>query len=205
MKKQYIFVAIILFGFILSNAQTIEDVKKLELTDSQLRTSFEKRQILLVNNSTGKKKKIKEGAFAIIKMKGDTAKMELILEAFLSDTIIVSSLIPQLIGKEIKLGFTEFRLLPIKDIESIEYSVRHIKGTYWVSFLMTLTGLEMAVLPVIMPLIIGNSDKVYSRPQFPFIVVGGVVLYICGKILQKALNPKEYKIGTDWDYRVVKK
>jgi hypothetical protein len=205
MKKQYLFYLVLFLNITLSFGQTIQDVKSLGLSDSQLRTSFEKRQIILTNNSTKKTKKIKEGAYAVIKMRGDTTKMELILEAFLSDTIIVSSLTPQLTGKEIKLGFTEFKLLPINDIESIEYSVRHIKGTYWASFLMTLTGLEMAVLPVIMPLILGNTDKVYSQPQFPFMVVGGVVLYFCGRRLQKTLTPKEYELGIDWSYRVVKK
>jgi hypothetical protein len=205
MKKPYLLSLLFILSSILSHAQTFEDIKQLGLTDSQLRTSFEKRQILLTNNSTGKMKKIKEGAYAVIKMKGDTAKMEIILAAFLSDTIIVASLTPQLTDKEIKLEFTDFKLLPIKDVESIEYSVRHIKGTYWASFLMTLTGLEMAILPVIMPLIIGNSDEIYSQPQFPFIVIGGVILYICGKKLQKSLTPKEYKLGTDWNYSVVKK
>lgn len=206
MKKQYLFFVIFILNFIFSYGQTIDDIKSLGLSDSQLKTSFEKRQIILTNIFSSKKtKKIKEGAYAVIKMRGDTTKMELILEAFLSDTIIASSLTPQLRGKEIKLGFTEFKLLPINDIESIEYSVRNIKGTYWASFLMTLTGLEMAVLPVIMPVILGNTEEVYSQPQFPFIVAGGVVLYICGRRLQKTLTPKEYKIGTDWSYRVVKK
>lgn len=205
MKKQHLISIAFILHFTISFGQTVEDVKNLGLTDSQLRTSFENRQILLTSNHTKKTKKIKEGAFAVVKMRGDTTRMELVLEAFLSDTIIVSSLTPQLTGKEIKLEFTEFKLLPMKDIESIDYSVRHLKGTYWASFLMTLTGLEMAVLPVIMPLIIGNTDEVYSQPQFPFIVVGGVVLYICGKRLQKSLTPKEYKLGTDWNYRIVKK
>lgn len=205
MKKKYLLPIVFVLNFSFSFGQTIEDVKKLGLTDSQLRTIFEKQEILLTRNSTKKTKKIKEGTFAKIKMKEDTTEMQVVLEAFLTDTIIASSFKPQLTGKEIKLGFTEFKLLPIKNIESIEYSVRHIKGTSTASFLMTLTGLEMAVLPVIMPLIIGNSDKVYSEPQFPFIVVGGVILYVCGKSLQKKLHPKIYKIGTDWEYRVVKK
>jgi|GEM_PF-7085270 len=205
MKKQYLFSVVLILHFIFTYGQTIEDIKNLGLTDSQLRTSFEKRQIILTNNSTKKTKKIKEGAYAVIKMRDDTTRIELILEAFLSDTIIASSLTPQLAGKEIKLGFAEFKLLPINDIESIQYSVRHIKATYWASFLLTLTGLEMAVLPVIMPVILGNTEEVYSQPQFPFIVLGGVVLYICGRRLQKTLTPMEYRIGTDWSYRVLKK
>ena len=205
MKRKYLFIVILLFNFLPLYGQTIEDITKLGLTDSQLRSSFEKRLMLLTNTSTGKSKKIKEGGFATIKMKGDTAKMELILEAFLSDTIIASSLTPQLTGKEIKLGFSEFKLLPIQDIESIEYSVRHINRTYWTGFLMTLVGLEFAVLPVVMPLILGNAEETYSRPQFPYIVAGGVILYICGWRLQKSLVPKEYKLGTEWSYRVMEK
>lgn len=205
MRKQYPFALFFILSSILSYGQTIDDVKELGLSNSQLRTSFEKRQIILTNNESKKTRKIKEGAYARIRMRGDTTEVALILEAFLSDTIIASLLTPQLTGKEIELNFTEFKLLPINDIESIEYSVRHIKGTYWASFLMTLTGLDMAILPVIMPVIIGNTEEVYSQPQFPFIVVGGVVLYICGRRLQKKLTPREYKIGTDWSYRVVKK
>lgn len=205
MKKQCLFSWMFILNFVFSYGQTIHDVKNLGLTDSQLRTSFEKRQIILTNHSSKKTKKIKEGAYAVIKMRGDTTKNELILEAFLTDTIIVSRLTPQLIDKQIQLGFTEFKLLPIHDIESIEYSVRHGKGSSWASFLMTLTGLEMALLPVIMPVIIGNTDKVYSQTQFPFIVGAGVGLYIYGRSLQKKLIPIEYKIGTEWSYRVVKK
>jgi len=137
MTKQYLLSIIFISGFIVSSAQTIEDIKKLGLTDAQLRTSFEKRQIVLTNNSK-KTKKIKEGAFARIKMRDDTTKMQVVLEAFLTDTIIVSSLTPKLIGKEIKLGFTEFKLLPLNNIESIEYSVRHRGGTYWTAFVLSL-------------------------------------------------------------------
>jgi hypothetical protein len=203
--RQYLLTTVFLFHLSLACGQAIDDVKKLGLTDSQIRMSFEKRQILLTNNLTGKRKRVKEGAFATIKMKGDTTKMVTTIEAVLTDTIIVSSLAPRLVGREIKLGFTGFKLLPIKDIEWIVYSVRHVKVTFWVSFIMTLGGLEMAVLPVIMPLLIGNSDEIYSEPQFPFIVIGGAALFICGRKLQKTLRPKEYKFGTDWNYRVVKK
>lgn len=205
MTKQFLFTAFYLLTCILSHGQTIEDIRELGLTDSQLQSSFEERTIQLTNYSTGKRRKIKEGAFATIKMKGDTTKMEIILEAFLSDTIIVSLLAPRLTGKEIRLGFAEFKLLPLSDIESIEYSVRHVRGTYWASFLITLIGLEMAVLPVVMPLIIGNADEIYKQAQFPFIVVGGVILYIYGKKLQKKLTPKEYNLVNDWSYRVLKK
>ena len=61
MKKQYLFSAIFILNFIFSYGQTIDDIKSLGLSDSQLRTSFEKRQIILTNNYLSKKaKKIKE-------------------------------------------------------------------------------------------------------------------------------------------------
>lgn len=203
MKKQYLLSIIFISSFILSNAQTIEDIKKLGLTDAQLRTSFEKRQIVLTNNSK-KTKKIKEGAFATIKMKGDTTRMQVVLEAFLSDTIIVSSLTPQLTGKEIKLGFTEFKLLPLNDIESIEYSVRHRGATYWTAFVAIIVGAEFVILPIIMPVITGETE-LYSQPQFPITVISGVVIFVLGRKIMKSLTPKEYVLGTDWSYRVVKK
>lgn len=204
MKKQYLFILFFTLNFFLSSGQTIEDIKNLGLTDSQLRTSFEKRQILLTNNSKKKTKKIKEGAFATIKMKGDTTKMQVILEAFLTDTIIVSSLTPQLTGKEIKLGFTEFKLLPLTDIESIEYSVRHRGVTYWTAFVAIIVGAEFVILPIIMPPITGETE-LYSQPQFPIMVISGAVIFILGRKLMKSLTPKEYVLATDWSYRVVKK
>lgn len=204
MKKQYLFILFFSLNFILSFGQTIEDIKNLGLTDSQLRTSFEKRQILLTNNSKKKNKKIKEGAFAIIKMNGDTTKMQVVLEAFLTDTIIVSSLTPQLTGKEIKLGFTEFKLLPLNDIESIEYSVRHRGVTYWTAFVAIIVGAEFVILPIIMPAITGETE-LYSQPQFPITVISGVIIFVLGRNLMKSLTPKEYTLGTDWSYRVVKK
>ncbi|PZR16855.1 MAG: hypothetical protein DI539_17515 [Flavobacterium psychrophilum] len=203
MKKQYLLSIIFISSFILSNAQTIEDIKKLGLTDAQLRTSFEKRQIVLTNNSK-RTKKIKEGAFATIKMKDDTTKMQVVLEAFLSDTIIVSSLTPQLAGKEIKLGFTEFKLLPLNDIESIEYSVRHRGVTYWTAFVAIIVGAEFVILPIIMPAITGETE-LYSQPQFPITVISGVIIFVLGRKVMKSLTLKEYALGTDWSYRVVKK
>lgn len=204
MKKQYLFSVVFILHFIFTYGQTIEDIKNLGLTDSQLRTSFEKRQIILTNNSTKKTKKIKEGAFATIKMKDDTTRMQVVLEAFLSDTIIVSSLTPQLQDKEIKLGFTEFKLLPLNDIESIEYSVRHRGTTYWTAFVAIIVGAEFVILPIIMPPITGETE-LYSQPQFPIMVISGVVIYILGRKLMKSLTPKEYVLGADWSYRVVKK
>jgi hypothetical protein len=204
MKKQHLFILFFSLNLILSFGQTIEDVKNLGLTDSQLGTSFEKRQILLTNNSKKKTKKIKEGAFATIKMKGDTTKMQVVLEAFLTDTIIVSSLTPQLTGKEVKLGFTEFRLLPLSDIESIEYSVRQRGVTYWTAFVAIIAGAEFVILPIIMPPLTRETE-LYSQPQFPIMVISGVVICILGRKLMKSLTPKEYVLGTDWSYRVVKK
>lgn len=205
MKKHYIFSLAFTLILILSFGQTIEEVKKLGLTDSQLRVSFEKRQILLTKNSSTKTKKIKEGAFARIKIKGDSAKSEVILEAFLTDTIIVSSLKPQLMGKQIRLEFTEFRLIPIKGIESIEYSVRHRSLTYWTGFVTYIVGFELIFLPTIMPLILGNADEIYSQPSFPYTVASGVVIFFVGRKILKSLKPKEYNLLTDYDYRVVKK
>ena len=204
MKKQYLFSVVFILHFIFTYGQTIEDIKNLGLTDSQLRTSFEKRQIILTNNSTKKTKKVKEGAFATIKMKGDTTRMQVVLEAFLSDTIIVSSLTPQLQDNEIKLGFTEFKLLPLNDIESIEYSVRHRGATYWTAFVAIIVGAEFVILPIIMPPITGETE-LYSQPQFPIMVISGVVIFILGRKLMKSLTPKEYVLGADWSYRVVKK
>ena len=204
MKKQYLFILVFTLNFILSFGQTIEDIKNLGLTDSQLRNSFEKRQILLTSNSKKKTKKIKEGAFATIKMKGDTTKMQVVLEAFLTDTIIVSSLTPQLTNKEIKLSFTKFKLLPLSDIESIEYSVRHRGVTFWTAFTLVIVGAEFVILPII-PFIDGIADEEYAKLTFPIMVISGVVLYIAGKKLLKSLRPKEYLLGTDWNFRVVKK
>lgn len=130
--------------------------------------------------------------------------MQVVLEAFLSDTIIVSSLTPQLQDNEIKLGFTEFKLLPLNDIESIEYSVRHRGATYWTAFVAIIVGVEFVILPIIMPPITGETE-LYSQPQFPIMVISGVVIYILGRKLMKSLTPKEYVLGTDWSYRVVKK
>lgn len=205
MRKTFLLSAVFVLSVIRANAQTIEDVNKLGLTSAQMAASLEKRQIVLKSFSGKKKKKIKEGAFASIKLKGDTARMKVILEAFLSDTVIVSVLSSKVINEEITMGFDEFRLVRIQDIEIIEYSVRHINGTYWASFLMTITGFSAAVLPVVMPVIIGNTEEVYSRSQFPFVVAGGVVLFVWGWKLKKSLTPKEYKLGTDWNYKVVTK
>lgn len=201
MNTHYLFSSIFFICSFVSYSQTIEDIKKLGITDSQLRISVEKRQIRLSDNSGRKHRKIKEGTFAVIKMKGDTTRMNVFLEAFLTDTIIVASWSPHPTDSE--SWFNELKLLPLKDIESIERGVS--PGKYWAGYLMTLTGLVMAVSPVIMPLIIGNADEVYSKPQFPFMVIGGVVLYIYGRKLGKRLNLREYKLGTDWSYRVEKK
>ncbi|MCR6639875.1 MAG: hypothetical protein NVV82_13070 [Sporocytophaga sp.] len=205
MKKQYLVILLFIINFIPAFGQTIEDVKNLGLTDSQLNTCFEKRQIILTSNSKKKTKKIKEGTFATIKMKSDTAKMQVVLEAFLTDTIIVSSLAPQLTDKEIKLGFYGFTLLPLNDIESIEYSsVRHRGATFWTAFVSIIVGAELVILPIIMPPITGKTE-LYSQPQFPIMVISGVVIYIIGRKLMKSLIPKEYVLGSDWSYSVVKK
>ena len=204
MKKQYLFFVVFILHFGSTYAQTIEDIRNLGLTDPQLRPSFERRQIILTNNSIKKTKKVKEGAFATIKMKGDTARMQVVLEAFLSDTIIVSSLTPQLQDNEIKLGFGQLKVLPLNDIESIEYGVRHIGATYWTGFVAFIAGAEFVILPIIMPPITGETE-LYSQPQFPIMVISGVVIYILGRKLMKSLTPKEYVLGTDWSYRVVKK
>lgn len=67
---------------------------------------------------------------------------------------------------------------------------------------MTLVGLEMTALPVIMPLIIGNSEEVSSHPQFPFMVSG----WSCALSLRKEVTKDlDMKSGTDWKYRVVKR
>ncbi len=203
--KQLRFCLVFLLLPNLSFGQTREEVEKLGLTKTQLRTSLEKREIRLTDKLTRKKKKIKEGAFAVIRLKGDTAKLELILEAFLSDTIVVSSLSPKLVGKEIQLEFKEFRLIQLKDIATLEYSVRYPNGTYWTGFMMALIGLEAAVLPVVIPLITGETDEVYSQPQFPYFVVGGVVLYFLGRKVLKTLAPIEYNLETDWNFIVEKK
>jgi hypothetical protein len=202
--KYYLFTLLFGINSVLSFGQTIEDIKNLGLTDSQLRTSFEKRQILLTDNSKEKTKKIKEGAFATIKLKGDSTKMEVVLEAFLTDTIIVSSWTPELTGKRIKLVFTEFKLLPLTDIEWIEYSVRHRGGTFWSAFILVIAGAEFVILPVI-PFIDGSADDDYAKVTFPIMVVSGVVMSIAGIKLMKSLRPKAYILGTDWSYRVVKK
>ena len=205
MKKGWFLLILSAFCLMQANAQTVEDVEKLGLTRAQMAAALEKKQIILTSHSGRKKKKIKEGAFASIRLKGDTAKINLILSEFLSDTIIVSTVSPKVVNEEITMGFNEFKLLRIQDIEMIEYSVRNINGTYWTSFIMTITGLTCAVVPVVTPLIIGNTEEVYSQPQFPFIVGGGVVLFVWGWKLTKSLIPKEYKIGTDWNYKVVTK
>jgi len=192
-------------GLTATYGQTHPDLDSLGLTEAQMEAAFEKRLLLLSNKVSGKKKKIKEGGFAVIKLVGDTTELEVFMEAFLSDTIIVSTWAPQLEGNEIALQFAGFRLLPIKSIETIEYNVRHEGAVFWSSFVMTIAGLNFAVLPVIMPLILGNTEEAYSQPQFPYLVVGGAILFVVGLKLQKTLNPKVYNIGTDWNYHIVKK
>lgn len=204
MKKHHLVALFVFLNFNLSFGQTIEDIKKLGLTDSQLRTSFEKRQIRLTAKSGKKTKKIKEGAFATVKMKGDTSMMPVVLEAFLADTIIVSSLLPQLNNKEIKLSFTEFKLLPLSDIESIQYSVRHRGITFWTGFVLYIVGAELVILPTIMPLILGNADEIYSQPSFPYEIGAGVILFFIGVKMLKSTKPKMYNLS-DWNYSVVKK
>jgi hypothetical protein len=204
MTIQYSLLLLILMHSTFSFGQTKEDIDQLGLSDSQLHVSFEQRQIQLTNKNTGKRKKIKEGAFATIKLLGDTTALEVILEAFLKDSIIVSSLKPKLVDNQIQLIFTEFRLIPIDKIDVLQYSVRHKNGTYWGGFLMTLTGMEAVILPLIMPLILGNVDEMYSKPQFPYIVIGGAIIYVVGRKMQKSLKSKDYDFS-EWNYEVIKK
>lgn len=204
MKKKCLFFLLFNIGFILSYAQTFEDIKQLGLTNSQLITSLEKRQIVLTNNKNAKTKKIKEGAIATVKLRGDTAKISVVMEAFLSDTIIVSLLKPQLTKKEINLEFAGFSLISIDDIESIGYSVRKRQLTYWTGFATFIVGFELALLPTIMPLIIGNADEIHSRPGFPITVGSGVILFFVGLKMIKSIKFREFNLD-EWSYRVVKK
>ena len=55
-----------------------------------------------------------------------------------------------------------------------------------------------------MPVITGETT-LYSQPQFPITVISGVVIFVLGRKLIKSLIPKKYVLGTDWNYRVVKK
>jgi hypothetical protein len=196
----------LLVCFVLAGyGQTIEDLTKLGLTDAQLRMSLEKRLLLLTSEGSKKKKKLKKGGFARIKLKNDTTIIEGILEAFLNDSMIVSSYAPKLDNQEIIFGFSEYQAIAFKDVEVISYSIRHRGGGSWGSFLLTLVGMEMVLLPVIMPVLIGNTEEVYSQTQFPFMIAGGVVMYYFGRRLHKSLILKDYYLGTEWDYEVVKK
>jgi hypothetical protein len=205
--KPWLPALVFIAGLTISYGQPVTAIESLGLTDSQLTTVFEKRHLLLTSHSGGKKKKkkVKEGGFAILKMAGDTTEMEVFMEAFLTDTVIVSVWAPQLKGEEIELQFAGLRLIPLKEIGTIEYNVRHEGGVFWSSFVMVITGLNFAVLPVLMPLILGTTEEVYTQPQFPYIVVGGVILFFTGMKLQRMLNPVVYNLGTDWRYEVVKK
>jgi len=205
MKKHIFFLLFLLGNFLLSPGQTKEDVQKLGLTNEQLITSFEKRRMILTNNSTGKRKIIKERSYAKIKMKGNPIKFDVIMEAFLTDTIIVSTLVPQLQTNQINLKFQEFKLLPLKDIELIEYTIRHRKVTFWAGFVCVISGVNTAVLTVIMPLILGNAGEIYSQPRFPITVASGVIIYFVGRKLLKSLTPKDYNLESEWNYRIEKK
>ena len=202
--KQLLLSLIFISGLAVSYGQPHATLESLGLTDSQLQTAYEKGHLLLSSNSSRKKKKIKEGGFAIITLTGDTTKIDVILEAFLADTIIVSTWAHNAEGNDSTLHVSELKLVPIKSIETIEYNVRHESGVFWTSFIMVITGFNFAVLPVVMPLIVGTTEEVYSQPQFPFIVVGGAVLFVGGIKLQRMLNPKVYNLRTDWSYEVRK-
>jgi hypothetical protein len=202
MKRLVLFM-LILLAAAATYAQTVEDIQRLGLTETQLRVSFEKRHMVLKHVSTRKKKKIKEGAFAIIQLRSDTAMLSVMLEAFLSDTVIVSILTPRLHeGREIKLDFTAFKAIPIKDIAMIRYSVRDIRATQWTGRLIALVGAEMILIPVLIPAL--DDEASYSEPEVPFMIASGIVLYVIGRRIEKKLIPKEYHLGQDWNWSVVK-
>jgi hypothetical protein len=128
---------------------------------------------------------------------------EVILEAFLTDSIIISVFTPQIENKEVKLNFSEFQVLPIDEIELITYSIKHRGRAFWSGFILIITGADFAILPVVMPLLIGNSEEMYSKPSFPYTIASGVVLYIIGRQLLKSLRPREYNLIEDWQYKVI--
>ncbi len=180
------------------------DFNKLNLSRVQLRSVYEDQMLILTNKMTGKQKAIKEETVAFIRFKNDTNKKEIALNAFFDDSVIISLYEPTLINKEIKLDFSEYKLIPLKQVESISYSIKHRRRAYWGGFILTLTGFEFVFLPVVMPLFLGNAKEIYSKPFFPYMVGGGVASLILGRKLLNSLKFKDYNLNTDWEYRVVK-
>jgi hypothetical protein len=70
---------------------------------------------------------------------------------------------------------------------------------------MTLAGLEFSIITLAMPLIFGDASEIYSQPQVSITIAGGLILYFCGRKLQKRLIPREYNLTTEWGYSVIKK
>jgi hypothetical protein len=186
-------------------AQTRDDIQKLGLTQSQERVSFEKRELILTNAVTGKTKHVKEQAFARITVQGDTTRMDVILEAFLQDSVIVSILKPKVADKKLRLEFHSFRVIPLQSISTIEYSIKHAKRAAAGVFILTLAGIEATVFPLVVPPLTDNTEEAYSQPHFPFLIVGGVAMFVGGRLLHKSLIPKEYRLSSEWQYSVISK
>jgi hypothetical protein len=203
MKRLYI-LGVSLFCLLSINlkAQTVEDFQKLALTDQQQAMIAEKRMLLLTNQITGKKKRIKEGGYALIQLKHDTTRREAVIEAVLVDTIVVSYLKHKAGDKKAGLIFDEFKSIPMQSIESITYSVRHYKRNFYAGEFLMITGADLVVIPLVVGVGIMGT-KIFEEPLLPVFVAGGAIVFLIGKKMLKSLQPKDYDLAREWQYAIV--
>lgn len=204
MLKLSIFVTLLISSSF-THGQTRSDFDKLNLSKTQLQAVYEKHFLFLTNKITGKQKLIKEESNAFIRLMNDTNKKDIGLNAFLNGSVIVSFYEPTLVNNEIKLNFSEYKLIPLDQIKTISYSIKHRGRTFWGSFILTITGFEMVFLPIVAPIINGNTKEIYSKPFFPIMIGSGIITYVVGRKLYKSLKFKDYNLRTDWEYQVLKK
>lgn len=155
LKLITLFFSLFIFSFSYSQKKytpeyIAEELKKAGITYEKSMDLAIKKELILRESNKKKKVRIKEGSQIFYKTNEDSAYNEVILEAILDDTLLVSTYSPELIENEIEVQFAGFKLIPISQIDVLSFSVNHRKGTYWAGFIIYIIGVELVLLTTIM-------------------------------------------------------